>query len=76
MIHMYHNCIITQKALNVNGIGQFGTFREVLYHMKKRTETVRDRIAFAFIRLLKEKEYHEITVVDIINQVQRSAGRT
>ena len=73
MIQMYHNCIIAQKALNVNEIGQFGTFREVLYHMKKRTETVKDRISLAFIHLLKEKEYHDITIVDIINEAQ--AGR-
>lgn len=41
--------------------------------MVKRTETVRDRIAFAFLRLLAEMEYHEITIVDIIDEAQ--AGR-
>ena len=41
--------------------------------MKKRTETVKDRISLAFIHLLKEKEYHDITIVDIINEAQ--AGR-
>jgi AcrR family transcriptional regulator len=39
----------------------------------KRPLTVKDRIARAFIRLLKKHEYHEITVVDIITEAQ--AGR-
>lgn len=39
----------------------------------KRETTVKDRIAEAFIRLLEKREYHEITVVDIINEAQ--AGR-
>ena len=39
----------------------------------KRLLTVKDRIAGAFIRLLKKREYHEITVVDIITEAQ--AGR-
>lgn len=37
---------------------------------KKRPETVKDRIAAAFIRLLKKRDYHEITVVDIITEAQ------
>ena len=37
---------------------------------KKRTMTVKDRIAQAFIRLLKKSDFHEITVVDIINEAQ------
>lgn len=37
---------------------------------KKRPVTVKDRIAAAFIRLLKKRDYHEITVVDIITEAQ------
>ena len=36
----------------------------------KRPVTVKDRIAGAFIRLLKKRDYHEITVVDIITEAQ------
>ena len=39
----------------------------------KRPITVKNRIALAFVRLLKKREYHEITVVDIITEAQ--AGR-
>ncbi|MBR6399191.1 MAG: TetR/AcrR family transcriptional regulator [Lachnospiraceae bacterium] len=35
---------------------------------KKRPVTVKDHIAAAFIRLLKKKDYHEITVVDIASE--------
>jgi AcrR family transcriptional regulator len=36
----------------------------------KRSVTVKDLIAKAFIRLLKKKDYHEITVVDIVTEAQ------
>ena len=36
----------------------------------KRPVTVKDSIAEAFIKLLKKKDCHEITVVDIITQAQ------
>ena len=36
----------------------------------KRPVTVKDLIAEAFIRLLKKKDYHEITVVNIITEAQ------
>lgn len=37
---------------------------------KKRNEMVKDRITKAFIRLLEKRDYHEITVVDIITEAE------